>query len=445
MSPLSIRNILDSTEGISSTWFKLLTVVNLLVLGGGYITIQVTGSGMTGDSALFHLGGWYLADGGIPYVDFWDINPPFPFFITAILSLPLQWLPIQNEMQTLLYLANAVSAAVVMTTSLLTALIADRIFDDGLASLTAGLGIYLLPSLYVLPATGIRPKYFLLLFGMAGLYSYLRERPWLTGLFVALACTTHQAGLLYLLLATGVTGYRDGIVPAGKIIGTAAGVAVVLLVPFLYWNAVSTMIVQAVFVPLIVDIGSVSWVYYLVRFAETLGYSLVVIPIAIFGWWKVASRTDPTTVWIPLGAGMFVGYNIFLDMHGGPDVWMFIVFVSLGLAAIVADSSLGHSLLILNGTVIIGVIMLFFAYLNTNPPLYGIFDVLYSFIPTPEPLQATPPSDLPSMTERHWNQTVGDTCHWRLSDTEIVWIEQTDGNYHESDCRESLSVIWDRR
>lgn len=441
MDSLPFEQVLDSKVGISSNWFTLLIIANLLALSGGFIGVQVTGFGITEDPALFHLGGWYITNGGIPYVDFWDINPPFPFLITALLSLPIRIFPIQNEMQTLLYLGNAVSAIVVMATSLLTARIVYRIFDDELASLTAGLSVYLLPSLYTFPATGIRPKYFLLLFGMASLYSYLREWPWWTGLFAALACTTHQAGFLYLILAIGVTGYRDGIISVAKIIATAVGVGVALSVPFLYWNAVSTMVVQTVFVSFLVDIGSVSWIYNLVNLTEILGYSLVVLPVAIFGWYRVVSRLNPNTIWIPLGALMFAGYNIFLDIDGSADVWMFIIFVALGLAAIAADSSRERSLLILAGIGIIGFTMLV-TFPSTNPPLYGIFDVLYSFAPSPEPLQATPPDDLPSMTERHWNQTVEDTCHWRLSNTEIAWIEQTDGNYYKSKCRESLNTIW---
>lgn len=443
MNYLTNKQISHFTAYISSNWLKLLLVTNLLALSGGFIVIQVAGFGITEDSALFLLGGWSVAGGGIPYVDFWDINPPLPFFVTAIISVPVQWLPIQNEMQTLFYLSNVVGASVIISTSLLTGQIAYCIFNDGLASFIAGLSIYLLPRVYILPATGIRPRYFLLLFGMASLYSYLREQPWLTGLFAALACTAHQAGLLYLLLAIGITGYRDGAAAVWKVIGMVGAVVTVLLATFWYWGAASSMILQTVFVPFISDTYSLSWAYRLILTLETLGYSLVLLPVAILGWKKLAAPTDFTTIWIPAGAGLFAGYNIFLDT-GGPDVWMFIIFFALGIATIAARGSSELGFLILVGVGIVGFAMLFGAYPNPSPPFYEIFDIFYSFVPTPEVSQATAPNDLPLMIDRYWNQTTGDTCHWRLSDTEIAWIEQTNGNYYESNCREPISIIWDR-
>lgn len=39
------------------------------------------------DPAFFQHTGWYILNGGIPYVDVWDVNPPLVFGLTAVLAL----------------------------------------------------------------------------------------------------------------------------------------------------------------------------------------------------------------------------------------------------------------------------------------------------------------------------------------------------------------------
>lgn len=68
-------------------WLAILLpwVVLLFALSFGRYLIFLWPATAT-DPAFFQHTEWYILNGGVPYVDVWDVNPPLVFGLTAVLA-----------------------------------------------------------------------------------------------------------------------------------------------------------------------------------------------------------------------------------------------------------------------------------------------------------------------------------------------------------------------
>lgn len=404
-------------------WLPTLVLVSLSIHIFSVITSSFGVTLVTADSALFHHGGWAITQGYVPYVDFWDINPPLMFLLTAALSV------IAGSDPYVMYCLGVAVSIITMTgvSAILGAIIHTQT-RDGLAAVLAGISIYIFPAFYEMPITGVRPKFFLMLFGLLGIYLALNERWLLGGVAGSMTAGFHQAGIVFIALVVGLAFQTADNNPLKQtLIGSSIPFFVVLVL-FAYWNALEEMIVQVLLAPVIVE-GRGTFGGHLVRTIDIFGYILPVVLLGIAGWGRIVlSRPD---LWfIPAGGVAFLGYNLLVDMDFSPDLFMLFVFVALGIGVIVATGGVSERM----GTVlVVATAIAVFGHLSSTGRPDAVILVADQILDTtyviPDSLEGAT-----DMTDLYSSQIVPETCHWRLSGTEVKWIDMFGGSYGETSC-----------
>lgn len=404
-------------------WLPILVLASLSIHIFSVITGSLAATSVTADSALFHHGGWAITQGYVPYVDFWDINPPLMFLLTAALSVVAG-----GDPYAMYYVSVAVSIVTMIGVSAFLGAIIHTQTRDGLAAVLAGISIYIFPAFYEMPITGVRPKFFLMLFGLFGIYLALNERWLLAGVAGSMAAGFHQAGIVFMALVVGLafqTANRDPL--KRTLVGSSIPLFAVLVL-FAYWSALEEMIVQVLLASVIVE-GRGTFGGHLVRTINIFGYILPVVLVGIAGWGRTVLYRQE--LWfIPAGGVAFLAYNLLVDMDSSPDLFMLFVFVALGIGVIVATGDVLEQV----GTVlVVATAIAVFGHLSsTGRPdvvILVIDQVLDTTYVIPDSAEGTI-----DMTDLYFSQIVPETCHWRLSGTEVKWIDMFGGSYGEASC-----------
>lgn len=323
-------------EGLREYWYIWLVLFGLgiqtftlwrvlqPVSAGGYPPLR--------DSLIFEYIGWYLTEGGRLYVDVWEVKPPLPFEVTAVLA----WLA-DGSIPRFHAFALAVTNAAAIGTALVVGLVTFELTEDEAASFTGGLVVFAYPAFHWRAAFGFKPKYFVVFFGLLAVYLAFRRRPVSAGLAGAAAVGFWQLGLVFPVLSVALVGQHGDRRDVFRWLAGAGLVSAVMLAPIVWWGAVTEMIAETVLTPLLVtnDGGTVvSQVGLLMRL---LGRMLPLALLGLFGL-LVGVRADPDRRWwLVVGAGWFALQVLALDLDGYPDLIPAVVFVALGLGLALGD------------------------------------------------------------------------------------------------------------
>lgn len=379
------------------------------------------------DPAFYQHVGWYVTRGGVPYVDVWDINPPLTFGVAAVLSAVAGGnLPLQHALGVLASVA-AIAAGVGLTASLA----ADLTGDDAAAA-AAGLVLLVPPEVYGLAPYGLRSQYFALASGVLALLLARRDRPLAAGASAAVAAGFWQPGGGIALLVVGMAAHRGGRAWALRAVGGGLAVAGLVVLPFVAVGAFVPMVAQTVLGPFYGQepYTLASRTYALVR---VLGYGAVLVPVALGGWALAAVDADDRW-WIPAG-GIVYGLQVALvNMNGSLDAILFLVFVALGVGIVVAALPAERRTL-----AVAAVVLLVLAgpawHLAPGAPLRDAVETRYERAdPDANPALDGAESSVPEMQTVYWEKREPDTCHYRLSHTELRWIAETDARLDDRRC-----------
>lgn len=147
---------------------------------------------LTGDGALFLLGGLKTAQGHVPYLHLWDVKPPGIHLTAGVLAV------VSGGSRQLLYvLGNAANGVALVGSCLLAGVIVSHVTGRQLPALAAGASPLAYQATYEFVPAGIRPKYFLGLFGLLSMYLLLKRRPFLSGAAAALVASYWQLGVVF--------------------------------------------------------------------------------------------------------------------------------------------------------------------------------------------------------------------------------------------------------
>ena len=141
-------------------WLGIVsTIVHLSSLTRHF---TATGGIQAGPDALFlEHAGWYVTQGGVPYVNMWDVKPPLSVETTAVISLLTG-----GNMLALHVVATLLTVALgVGITLVVFRLVADAT-DDEMAGLIAGLFVLAYPGFHYFAGRGFSAKFFALFFGL---------------------------------------------------------------------------------------------------------------------------------------------------------------------------------------------------------------------------------------------------------------------------------------
>ncbi|AHG01393.1 hypothetical protein HALLA_03125 (plasmid) [Halostagnicola larsenii XH-48] len=442
MSPRSLSEIRVG-------WLVVLgPIVAVLFTAGSVCYLQTRWPTIATDPAFFQHTGWYIVQGGVPYVDVWDVNPPVPFGITAVLAVLSG-----GDMLVLHGLSTALTVLVAAASVLLVGWIAYLVTEEHVAAIAAGLTMLIVPELLVLSLEGVRAQFYALFFGTLALALVLRDRPFLAGVLAALSAGSWQSGAVFAPLIVGMAYQRNGgrdalsaIAGGGLVTGIVVGVfaAVGALVP---------MVVQSIIAPL-----SAGSPYTLAERVYSIllvfGYGAVLFPVAIYGWGRAVARDLGAHWWLPVGGVLLTLQVLFVDLDGSTDAFLLLSFIALGVAVTVERVLAWRSLStdpqrgdenqtnrnLWTGAVIVMLVAVLVLggvvwHLDSPAPKQTLQTNQLQAEPPGEDLPITPADgNAPSMQTIYWDQLQPETCHYRLSWNEIRWVAMTDDRLDAQKC-----------
>lgn len=298
------------------SWFLLgvLTVSQFFISIRTYLDRSLTA--VSEDVLMYSHYGWYITEGAIPYVHYWDPKAPLTHEFSASLAL------LSGGDMFILYILGIIATG---TAAVLTGYFAGQlVYTTGgwRGGLFAGLGVYTFVGFHQIAAVGYRPKPFTALLGILGLYLILIDKPFFGGLVSACSAAFWQPGVIFPLLVVGIAAVNYG---RRALIRTLSGVVTAIIIvvgPFLIWWDFEAVIGAAVFAPL-VSSGQVTLLSVLVsafKLVNFLKYSTVFLVVGIVGALRLAYHDLQTNWWLGAGTIWFGFQILFLDFDGYADL-----------------------------------------------------------------------------------------------------------------------------
>lgn len=416
-------------EWIDTNWFQVLlgSATLLLTLSTIYQFSQHPFY-VHKDSALFQHAGWYIGQGAELYVDIWDLKPPLIYAVTTVLA----FLSFGN-MELLHVLSVVVTVATVIAGVTLVGVITHRLTNDGFASVVAGLTIFVVPSTFMFPYAGIRPKYFAFLCGTTALLMVIDDRPFASGVAAALAAGFWQLGGLVAFLVVGMGFQRGGRRAMGRTIAGGVLVATLTVLPFVLTGNAIPLFVEVVLAPIY---GVIRYTIpgRLLRAVIELGYGVLVIPFGIYGWARGASADYARYWWVSVGGGIYL-LQVFLEFQGAIEMILLLVFLALGVGLLVARASEPSRQSLLAVCIVLLVVTSLYWNQASVTPVRDAIEEEYEDWDTSN-YESLPedPEGWPSMQTIYWEKMQPEYCHYRLGHKQKFFEQETGGTLVKKTC-----------
>lgn len=419
----------DLYQRIDANWFAILVGVTTAVVSlMTVVRFSQNPFYIHKDSALFQHGGWWITEGGRLYVDIWDLKPPLIYFVTTLLAFVSF-----GDMALLHLLSIGLTVGIVIGGVTLVGVLTHRLTGDGVASLTAGLTMFILASLYTFPVAGIRPKYFALLCGVGGLVLAVDDRPFVGGLVGAAAAGFWQLGAPMAFLVVGICLQRGGARAAGRAVAGGLTMTVLTVLPFVLTGRAIPLFVEAVLAA-VYGVERYTIVGRVLLIGVEYGYGAAVIPLAIYGWGRGLAVDASQYWWVAVGGVIYLG-QIFLEFQGAIELVLLFVFLALGVGVAIAHAATPSRRSLLAVGVVLLVVTSGYWNIGAEPPLKAELEAAYDEedIPTYESLPEGP-EGWPSMQEIYWEKQQPEFCHYRLGLKQQYFEQQTGGSIYKSTC-----------
>ena len=417
------------SDRLEANWFAVLVVtVSLLTTVVTAALFSQVPFYIHKDSALFQHAGWWITEGATLYVDIWDLKPPLIYVLTTMLAVVSV-----GDMALLHVLSIVVTVAAAVTGVTLLGVLVARLTADGLAGLVAGLTMLVMTPVYAFPVGGVRPKYFALCCGVAGLLLAIEERPFRAGVVGAAAAGFWQPGALVAPLVVGIGLQHGGRRGAARAVGGGLAMTALTVAPFVLTGTVVPLVVETVLAPLY-GVERYALDARLLKLFVRFGPGVVVFPLGVYGWARAVVDDPPTFWWVAVGG---VGYlaGFFFEFQGAIDLVLAFAFASLGVGLLCGRLSAPDRRLALVGCLVVLVVASagWNAVLVTSPttPLEAEYDRRdvnnYPSLPAD-------PEGWPSMETIYWEQRQPEYCHYRLGVKQQYFAQETGGSLYEDDC-----------
>lgn len=388
------------------------------------------------DSGIFEYAGWFVAQGATLYTELWEVKLPLAYQTPAALALLAGGDPLVTHL-----LNVGLTVAVSVGAAVLVGALVDDITGNGRAAALAGVSVLLLPGYFYLPAYGFKSKFYVVFTGLLAVWLARRGNYAPSGAAAAACVGYYQAAAVFPLVAVGLTFQHGSIRGAARTVAGGVGMTALTVAPVVWAGAGEALVTEAILVPLIVDSGEQAFLQLVVEGvgdfglaapAVVVGVAGVALAVRAYGWRE--------TWWIVAGAAWFAFVVFAFDYDNYPDLVPGLVFVAVGVGVVYdrLPSRSCRTLLTLGVTACIVVNLVLVVAMGGLFGGYGI---------TP----AEPLSELESTTHEtglgdgyaverpdvrylFWNGIESETCHVRLSTTELRWIQLTDSPLIDTRC-----------
>lgn len=396
------------------------------------------------DPALYQHVGWYVTQGAAPYVHAFDVKPPLVFETTTVFA----YLSGGNP-----YVLHGLS--VIATGVMFTAIVVlvgkhtHRITGSARGALAAGLFLLAFAPFHVFPVDGLRPKYYALAAGLASLWLILEERPVLAGVAGAVSAAFWHVCIVFPVLALADTARSRSLRDAGLLTLGGIATAVVVLTPMVAWGAFEAMVTETLLAPTMTGEGGDVF-FRGAKGILHLSWTLPLALVAAVGLVRTLVDRPGPRHWLGLAALLAATQLVFLDYDGSPDLFLGFVVLAIGFGAYLAAASpsrrkalgglLGATLFVsVVGSGGFGVV---FApawetgeQMREDPALvHRGLQEMKTWIREGDGTNSSgaptyPEIDSPYGRERiyeiYWEQIEPTSCHYRLADVELWWLEIT--------------------
>ena len=231
-----------------------------------------------------------------------------------------------------------------------------------------------------------------------------------------------------------------------------AAVTVVVLGPIALWGAFVPMVGQVVFTGIITP-ESDSVFKRLARGFLFFGYLPPLVLLGTYGLARVGVDDLESSWWALAGMGWFAVQALFLDFDSYPDLIGTVVFVAVGVGFLYARlRETNRRALFASVAVLVVVSAVFLGSFGvlTRPlgqqenddaflrqTLVTVGEKLTGQSVTTPPAQGSTTREelgFPTMEEIFWQKLKPETCHYRLSNMEKLWVQTTGEEYATERC-----------
>lgn len=416
--------------GIVLTIFHLVIFV-MVVLQPGRLPVRP-------DSGIFQYAGWYMAQGGTLYTEIWEVKLPLAYEIPALLALLSGGnILVHHLLNVMITIIAAVGSG------LLVSLLVHDLTNDRGAALISGVSVLLLPGFFYLPAYGFKAKFFVTITALLSIYSARTERPMLSGGAAAACVGFYQAAAIVPILAVVLSYQHDKVRGAARAVAGGVVLTAIMVAPIVLSGATSAMITEAILTLFIIDTGHVSLIDALVSGGRYFGVAAPAVLLGGIGiLFSISDYNWRDTWWITVAAVWFGFIVFFVDYDSYPDLIPGLVIVAIGVGIIYDKFSWKHGRAVIAGVVSICIVVNLILVLSG-----GVIAGIPS-IKSPQPLDDLQQRTYqkfgedgekaqiqrPTVQYLYWNQIESNTCHIRLSGTEIRWLHMTNKPWIDKNC-----------
>ncbi|ESP90031.1 DolP-mannose mannosyltransferase [Candidatus Halobonum tyrrellensis] len=433
-----VGRLTTSVFGGDDWWRRVVAAVvlipNLVVFAA--VALQPGRLPLRADSGIFEYAGWFLAHGATLYTELWEIKLPLAYQTPAALALLAGGDPLVTHL-----LNVGLTVAVSVGAAVLVGALVDDVTANGRAAALAGVSVLLLPGYFYLPAYGFKSKFYVVFTGLLAVWLARRERYALSGAAAAACVGYYQAAAVFPVLAVGLALQYGSVRGAAEAVAGGVGMTALTVAPVVWAGAGEALVTEAVLVPLVVDSGEQAFLRLVVEGVGDFGVAApvvaagavgVALAVTAYGWRE--------TWWVVAGAAWFAFVVFAFDYDNYPDLIPGLMFVAVGVG-VVYDRLPSRSYRTVLTVVVTACIV---ANLVLVVGMGGLFGG-YGIAP------ADPLSELESTTHEtglgdgyaverpdvrylFWNGIESETCHVRLSTTELRWIQLTDSPLIDTQC-----------
>lgn len=383
------------------------------------------------DSVIFEYIGWYLTRGGRLYVDVWEIKPPIPYEVTAVVSLIAGGDPLLGHA-----LNVGLTAGAAVGTALVAGAVVSDLTGDGVAAFAAGVSLYVLPAYHWRAAFGFKVKYFVAFLALLAVFLARRDRPVRAGVAAGAAAGFWQLAVVVPVLAAGIAHRRGGRRATARTLAGVAGVVVVGVLPVLYWGAAEAMVTETVLTPLLVA-GVLGSADPLTLAAFVLGGALPVAALGAVGVAVGLWQRPHETWWLAAGTAWFALQAYLVDFDASPDLFPMMAFFAVGVGLLLgleAGRQRPAAALIAIMAVVSVVTMGGFGI--TGPAVYAPGPLEYR-----PGLEPTLPYSTVDEAHLYWNGVPAETCRVFYGRTQHALVGLIDGSSVQPTCGDAGPVV----
>lgn len=412
----------------------ILALFHLMILLG--VLIQPGRPPLRPDSAIFQYAGWYMTHGATLYTEIWEVKPPLAYEIPALLALLSGGSVLVHH---LLNVTVTIIAAV--ASGLLVGLLIKGVTDDRGAAFVSAISVLLLPGYFYLPAYGFKAKFFVAFFALLSIYSAREEYPALSGAFAAACIGFYQAAVIIPAIAVGLSYQHQRLRGVTRTIAGGAIVTGVMIAPIVGAGAVEAMIVEAVLIPFIIDSGRIEVIHALIRGGLDFGIAAPAVLFGGIGLFISVYRYDwRETWWVIAAASWFAFVVFFLDYDNYPDLIPGLVILAIGIGISYDWIDSTRYRFLITGFICMCVTANLFLVLLVGGvageyPIKSARSLDELEYTTQETYKGEKfRVERPDIRYIYWKQIESETCHVRLSRTELRWLQLTEKPLIDREC-----------